>query len=176
MSAGLPRIEVKFLIDADGILQVTAREQRSGKAAQIEVKPTYGLTDEQVEGMILDSFDHAEEDFAKRLLIEARNEADTILAAVDRAPSNPAWSLLSEQEQAAIATAKDRLLAVRQEQDSKIIRDATLALDKATTRFAELLMDAAVSTAIRGKTMGEAGEEMGDAVTAPHPMAAAEFN
>ena len=85
MSAGLPRIEVKFLIDADGILQVSAREQRSGKQAQIEVKPTYGLTDEQVESMILDSFDHAEEDFAKRLLIEARNEAETILAAVDGA-------------------------------------------------------------------------------------------
>ena len=103
MSAGLPRIEVKFLIDADGILQVTAREQRSGKAAQIEVKATYGLTDEQVEGMILDSFDHAEEDFAKRLLIEARNEADTVLAAVDRAPSNPAWKLLSAEERAVIA-------------------------------------------------------------------------
>ena len=175
MSAGLPRIEVKFLIDADGILQVAAREQRSGKAAQIEVKPTYGLTDEQVESMILDSFDHAEEDFAKRLLIEARNEADTILAAVDRAPSNPAWNLLSADEQTAIATAKDHLLAVRHEQDPRIIRDATLALDKATTRFAELLMDAAVSTAIRGKTMGEAGEEMDQAVTAPHPMAAAEF-
>jgi hypothetical protein len=67
------------------------------------------------------------------------------------------------------------LLAVRHEQDPRIIRDATLALDKATTRFAELLMDAAVSTAIRGKTMGEAGEEMDQAVTAPHPMAAAEF-
>ena len=97
MSAGLPRIEVKFLIDADGILQVSAREQRSGKAAQIEVKPTYGLTDEQVESMILDSFDHAEEDFAKRLLIEARNEADTILAAVERAPENPAWQQLTRR-------------------------------------------------------------------------------
>ena len=67
-----------------------------GKAAQIEVKPTYGLTDEQVESMILDSFDHAEEDFAKRLLIEARNEAETILAAVERAPESPAWPQLSE--------------------------------------------------------------------------------
>ena len=67
MSAGLPRIEVQFLIDADGILQVTAREQRSGQAAEIEVKPTYGLTDAQVESMILESFDHAEEDFTKRL-------------------------------------------------------------------------------------------------------------
>jgi molecular chaperone DnaK (HSP70) len=175
MSAGLPRIEVKFLIDADGILQVTAREQRSGKAAQIEVKATYGLTDEQVESMILDSFDHAEEDFAMRLLIEARNEADTILAAVDRAPSNPAWKQLSAEEQASIATAKSYLIAVRQVQDPRVIRAATLALDQATRRFAELLMDAAVSTAIRGKTMGEAGEEMDSAVTAPHPMAAAEF-
>ena len=175
MSAGLPRIEVKFLIDADGILQVTAREQRSGKAAQIEVKATYGLTDEQVESMILDSFDHAEEDFAMRLLIEARNEADTILAAVDRAPSSPAWKQLSAEEQAAIATAKAYLIAVMPSEDPTVIRAATLALDKATTRFAELLMDAAVSTAIRGKTMGEAGEELGNAVTAPHPMAAAEF-
>ena len=89
MSAGLPRIEVRFLIDADGILQVSAREQRSGKAAQIEVKPTYGLTDEQVENMILDSFDHAEEDFARRLLIEARNEAETILCAVDTRSAEP---------------------------------------------------------------------------------------
>jgi molecular chaperone DnaK (HSP70) len=175
MSAGLPRIEVKFLIDADGILRVTAREQRSGKAAEIEVKPTYGLTDEQVEGMILDSFDHAEEDFAKRLLIEARNEADTVLAAVDRAPSNPAWKLLSADEQAGIARAKAYLIAVNGAPDPRVIRAATLALDKATTRFAELLMDAAVSTAIRGKTMETAGDELGESVTAPHPMATAEF-
>src|SRR5947208_2436418 len=72
MPAGLPRIEVKFLIDANGILHVSAREQRSGKEAQIEVKPTYGLTDEQVESMILDSFDHAEEDFRQRQALDAR--------------------------------------------------------------------------------------------------------
>jgi molecular chaperone DnaK len=175
MSAGLPRIEVRFLIDADGILQVTAKEQRSGKAAEIEVKPTYGLTDEQVEGMILDSFDHAEEDFSKRLLIEARNEAETILAAVDRAPQNPAWAMLSGEEQAAISAAHSKLAAVKLGQDAPAIRAATLALDQATRRFAELMMDAAVTTAIRGKTMGAAGEEMGDAVTAPHAMAKAEF-
>jgi molecular chaperone DnaK len=175
MSAGLPRIEVRFLIDADGILQVTAREQRSGLAAEIEVKPTYGLTDEQVEGMILDSFDHAEEDFAKRLLIEARNEAETILAAVERAPQNPAWALLSGEEQAAISAARVKLEAVKPGHDPAAIRDATLALDQATRRFAELMMDAAVTTAIRGKTMGAAGEELGDAVTAPHAMAPAEF-
>jgi len=175
MSAGLPRIEVKFLIDADGILKVTAREQRSGQAAKIEVKPTYGLTDEQVESMILDSFDHAEEDFAKRLLIEARNEAETILAAVERAPRSPVWAALTGEEQAAIAAARDRLQAVKLGEDAKTIRDATLALDQATRRFAELMMEAAVSTAIRGKTMDAADEELGEAVTAPHPMARAEF-
>jgi Fe-S protein assembly chaperone HscA len=175
MSAGLPRIEVRFLIDADGILHVSAREQRSGQAAQIEVKPTYGLTDEQVESMILDSFDHAEEDFAKRLLIEARNEAETILAAVERAPRSPAWRQLTGEEQAAIAAARMRLQAVKLGEDAAAIRDATLALDQATRRFAELMMEAAVTTAIRGKTMNAAGEELGEAVTAPHAMAAAEF-
>ncbi len=175
MSAGLPRIEVKFLIDADGILHVSAREQRSGQAAQIEVKPTYGLTDEQVESMILDSFDHAEEDFNKRLLIEARNEADTILAAVERAPESPAWNLLSGEEQAAIDGARDRLAAVKLGDDASAIRQATLALDHATRNFAELMMEAAVTTAIRGKTMDAAGEELDDEVTAPHPMAPAEF-
>src|SRR5450756_2684176 len=71
MPAGLPRIEVKFLIDANGILHVSARELRSGKEAEIQVQPSYGLTDEQVENMILDSFDNAEEDFRRRQLIEA---------------------------------------------------------------------------------------------------------
>ena len=175
MSAGLPRIEVKFLIDADGILKVTAREQRSGQAAKIEVKPTYGLTDEQVESMILDSFDHAEEDFAKRLLIEARNEAETILSAVERAPSNPAWKQLTNDEQSAIDAARDRLTVIKQGTDLATIREATLALDQATRRFAELMMDAAVTTAIRGKTMDTAGEELGEEVTAPHAMAPAVF-
>ena len=175
MSAGLPRIEVKFLIDADGILQVTAREQRSGQAAQIEVKPTYGLTDEQVEGMILDSFDHAEEDFAKRLLIEARLEAEKILSLVDRAPGSPAWKHLTGEEQAAIAAARDHLASVNLGDDLAAIREATLALDRATRRYADLQMDAAVSTAMRGKTMEAAGEDLGDELTAPHPMAPAEF-
>ncbi len=84
MPAGLPRIEVKFLIDANGILHVSARELRSGKEAEIEVQPSYGLTDEQVENMILESFDNAEEDFRQRQVIEARNEAETMLAALEK--------------------------------------------------------------------------------------------
>jgi Fe-S protein assembly chaperone HscA len=175
MTAGMPRIEVRFLIDADGILQVSAREQRSGLAAEIEVKPTYGLTDEQVESMILDSFDHAEEDFAKRLLIEARNEAESILSKVDGAKTNPAWALLTGEEQMAVSAAHRRLAEVMRGTDMTAIREATLALDKTTQRLAELMMDAAVSSALRGKTMNAAGEELDESVTAPHPMAAAEF-
>jgi molecular chaperone DnaK len=175
MSAGLPRIEVKFLIDADGILQVSALEQRSGKAAQIEVKPTYGLTDEQVENMILDSYDHAEEDFAKRLLIEARNEANTLLAAASRAPENPAWEQLTEEERTRIQVAREYLAHAAMGEDPAAIREAVLILDYATRRFAELMMDAAVSSALRGKTMDAAGEDLGEEVTAPHAMAPAEF-
>ncbi len=98
MPAGMPRVEVKFLIDANGILHVSAREQRSGKEAEIEVQPSYGLTDEQVESMILDSFDSAEEDFRQRQVIEARNEAGTILAALEKGKKSPAWGHLSNDE------------------------------------------------------------------------------
>jgi len=175
MSAGLPRIEVKFLIDADGILKVTAREQRSGQEAQVEVKATYGLTDEQVENMIIDSFDNAEADFAKRLLIEARNEANTILAAVERAPLNGAWQLLSEDEKTKIAVASDYLKQKCSGEEPEAIREAIQILDLATRRFAELMMDSAVTTAIRGKTMDAAGHALGDEISAPHAMAPAEF-
>jgi Fe-S protein assembly chaperone HscA len=175
MSAGLPRIEVKFLIDANGILHVSAREQRSGKEAEIEVKPTYGLTDEQVETMILDSFDNAEEDFRQRQLIEARNEAGTILGAVEKAPSSPAWQQLSEEERQQIATLSEELSVLKEGDDLPSLRAGTEALDKATRRFAELMMDAAVTTAIGGHTMESAGEKLGEGPTAPHPIAPAEI-
>ncbi|QNI31878.1 Fe-S protein assembly chaperone HscA [Alloacidobacterium dinghuense] len=176
MSAGLPRIEVKLLIDANGILHVSAREQRSGKEAEIEVKPTYGLTDEQVESMILESFDHAEKDFAERQLIEARNEADTILAAVEKAPNHAAWQLLTDEERAQIGLLKDELFVLKQSEDLKALRAGTDALDKATRRFAELMMDAAVSSAIKGETMDSAGDKLGEGPTAPHPFAPAEIS
>jgi molecular chaperone DnaK (HSP70) len=125
--------------------------------------------------MILDSFDNAESDFAKRLLIEARNEAETILAAVERAPQSPAWAQLTAVEREAIQLASDGLNKVKLTEDAAAIREATLILDQTTRRFAELMMDAAVSTALRGKTMNNAGEEMDEAVTAPHEFAPAEF-
>jgi Fe-S protein assembly chaperone HscA len=175
MSAGLPRIEVKFLIDANGILHVSAREQRSGKEAEIEVKPSYGLTDEQVEAMILESFDKAEDDFRQRQVIEARNEAQTILAVVAKAPENAAWGRLTSNEKAEIAGRQLELEETAQGEDYKAIREAIEALDKATRNFAEMMMDTAVKTAMHGRTMEEAGAEMDDGPTAPHPFAPAEI-
>src|SRR5271163_1193703 len=175
MSAGMPRIEVKFLIDANGILHVSALEQRSGKQAEVSVKPAYGLTDEQVESMILESFDHAEEDIHLRQLVEARNEADTILNALEKAPSSPAWQLLEPEERAEISSLSAELSVLRQGDDLRALRAGTEALDKATHRFAELMMDAAVSTAIKGQTMQSAGDNLGKGPTASHPIAQAEF-
>ena len=175
MSAGLPRIEVKFLIDANGILHVSAREQRSSKEAEIEVKPTYGLTDEQVETMILDSFDNAEEDFRQRQLIEARNEASTILGAIEKAKSNPAWQALTGEERAEIARLSEELNILKEGDDREAIHAGTEALDKETRRTAELMMETAVSGAIGGQTMQSAGEKLGDGPTAPHPFAPAEI-
>jgi molecular chaperone DnaK len=176
MTAGMPRIEVKFLIDANGILHVSALEQRSGKQSQVEVKPTYGLTDDQVESMILESFDYAEEDFRQRQLVEAKNEAQTILSAVEKAPQNPAWEQLTQEERAEIASLTEELQVLREGDDLQALRDCTEALDKATRRFAELMMDAAVSSAIRGETMQSAGDKFGEGPTAPHPIAPAEIN
>jgi molecular chaperone DnaK len=175
MSAGLPRIEVKFLIDANGILQVSAREQRSGKQAEIEVKPTYGLTDEQVESMILESFDYAEADIEQRQLIEAKNEANTILAAVDKAPSHPAWEQLTDDERTRIILLRDELAVLKEGDDLKLLRAATESLDKATERFAELMMDSTLAVALQGQTMESAGSGIGDGPTAPHPFGKAEF-
>jgi Fe-S protein assembly chaperone HscA len=173
MSAGMPRVEVKFLIDANGILHVSAREQRSGKEAEIQVQPSYGLTDEQVEGMILDSFDNAEEDFRRRQLIEARNETSTILAALEKGRQSPAWGVLTSGEKKQIAKMEKALTEVNAKDDYQAIRKAIDALNQGTTRLAELMMDSAVSTALKGKNMGDT--DMGEGPTAPHPMAKAEF-
>jgi molecular chaperone DnaK/molecular chaperone HscA len=174
MVAGLPRIEVKFLIDANGILHVSAREQRSGKEAEVEVKPTYGLTDEQVETMILDSFDNAETDIHERQSIEAKNEAETILAAVKKGKSHAAWQMLTSDEIEKIEEATSFLEASAKGREYHQIRQGIERLDKATRRFAELMMDTAVSGAMQGKTMAAAGESMGDGPTAPHPFAKAQ--
>ena len=173
MPAGMPRIEVKFLIDANGILHVSAREQRSGQEAEIQVQPSYGLTDDQVESMILDSFDFAEEDFRQRQVIEARNESETILAALEKGKQSPAWSQLTGDEKKRIAKLEKALQQVRNEDDYQAIRKAIDALNQGTMRLAELMMDSAVATALQGKTMDEA--DLGEAPAAGHPVAKADF-
>src|SRR5579871_3146160 len=173
MTAGMPRIEVRFLIDANGILRVSAREQRSGKEAEIDVQPSYGLTDEQVENMLLESFDNAEEDFRQRQLIEARNETATIVAALDKGKNSPAWNKLTSDEKKQIAKLERALTAVNAVDDYQAIRKAIDALNQGTMRLAELMMDTAVSSALKGKNMDET--DLGEGPTAPHPMAKAEF-
>ncbi len=173
MTAGMPRIEVKFLIDANGILHVSAREQRSGKESEIEVQPSYGLTDDQVESMILDSFDYAEEDFRQRQVIEARNEADTILAALEKGKKSPAWGQLTGDEKKKVAKLQKALIQVKAEDDHQAIRKAIDLLNQGTMRLAELMMDTAVTTALKGKTMDEA--DMGAGSETGHPVARADF-
>jgi len=173
MPAGIPRIEVRFLIDANGILHVSAREQRSGKEAEISVQPSYGLTDEQVENMLLESFDYAEEDFRQRQVIEARNEANTILSALEKGRTGPAWEQLTSDEREKVAKQETALKEVMQRDDYQSIRAAIDALNQGTTRLAELMMDSAVSSALKGKTFEQA--DVGEGPAAPHPFAPAEF-
>jgi molecular chaperone DnaK len=173
MPAGLPRIEVKFLIDANGILRVSAREQRSGQEAEIDVQPSYGLTDEQVENMLLESFDYAEEDFRQRQVIEARREADTILTALAKAKNNHAWQELTNEEHRNVETLEKALVAVKDGDDYHAIRAGIDTLNEATMHLAELMMDTAVSTALKGKTMDDT--DLAEGPQAGHPVAKAEF-
>ena len=174
MPAGLPRIEVRFLIDANGIMHVSAREQRSGKEAEIQVQPSYGLTDEQVETMILDSFDNAEKDLAERQRVEARNEAETMLAALAKGRHNEAWNLLSLTEQLKVDELERALRVSLGGEDYQQMRRAIDELNQATMRLAELMMDAAVGGALRGKNMETT--DVGEGPVAPHPIGKAEFS
>jgi Fe-S protein assembly chaperone HscA len=153
MPAGMPKIEVTFLIDANGILQVQAREQRTGKAAAIEVRPTYGLAESDVARMVEESFTHAEADVEARLLIEARNEADTVITHVERALGQAA-DLAGADERRAIEGALADLRRARDTSDREAIRARTAALNQVTERLAAAMMDAALKGAL-GVPRGE---------------------
>ena len=140
LPAGMARIEVRFLIDANGILSVTARDQRTGKEHSVEVKPSYGLTDEQVEKMIQESFEKAEQDFAARQVREQRVEADGILAAVDKARRHDAYFELTDQERAAIDKAINELLLVYNAENHLLIAEKISQLDQATLKLAENML------------------------------------
>ena len=162
MPAGMPKIEVVFLIDANGILQVTAKELRTGKAAAIEVKPTYGLSEADVERMVEDSFAYAEADVEARLLIETRNEADTVITHVERA-LRQGGELVAADERAAIRRALEELTRVRGGADRDLIHARTAALNRATEHLAERMMDAALKGALGSKRAAEIMASRGDA-------------
>ena len=150
MPGGMPKIEVTFLIDANGILQVQARELRAGKAASIEVKPTYGLTEDQVEQMVEDSFTYAEADVEARLLIETQTEADTVLNHVERA-LRQARDIVGAEERAAIEAARAALRTARAGTDRDQIRELTTALNQVTAPLADRLMESAIKDAVTSK-------------------------
>jgi Fe-S protein assembly chaperone HscA len=150
LPAGLARIEVRFLIDANGILQVTARDARTGKEHTVEVKPSYGLTDDQVEAMILESFEKAESDMRERQVREARVEADNILAATEKAKRNDAWATLTEEERAEIDTAIRDLQNAYHSDDHHTIQEKIERLNESTMKLAENMMNTAVRGALRG--------------------------
>jgi len=150
MPAGMPRIEVRFLIDANGILNVSARDLRTGKEQTVEVKPSYGLTDEQVETMIRESFERAEEDFQERQVREARLEADAILAATEKARANDACFELTEEERKRIEEALNQLLMAYHSGDHLLIRAQIDQLNQATMKLAEIMMNTAVRQALKG--------------------------
>ena len=160
MPAGMPRVQVQFQIDANGILSVTARELRTDIEQTIEVKPSYGLTDEEVERMLLESFEHAESDFAARLLIEAKNEAESVVLHTEktlRSPDFPdvAKSDFAPGEQKRIEQALAGLKHVLMSSDKDAIEQWTHVLNDATKHLAELMMNRSIQAALSGKNVND---------------------
>jgi len=154
LPAGVPRIEVTFLIDANGILNVTAQDVRTAQIQSIQVKPSYGLSDNEVERMIRESFQFAAEDLRARQLIEARTEADAILTATEKAMQQ-GQGLISTQETAAIRSSLAALEAARAQTDHKAIRARIAEVEKTTHHLAEVLMDHSLKEALENKKLSE---------------------
>jgi len=153
--AGLPRIEVRFLIDANGILQVGAKDTRTGEQRTIEVQPSYGISDTEIERMLEESIEYAEQDFAERQAIEARTEAETILAATQKALGTSQAASLPAEERAAIDATIAALKGSVSGSDYKLIRKRIDDLNNATMHLAELVMNSAVSTALQGRKLAD---------------------
>jgi molecular chaperone HscA len=150
MPAGLPKVDVSFLINADGILQVSAKELRSGVTQSIDIKPQYGLTDEEVEQRLMDSITHAKEDIATRALVEARTEAEQMLSVTEKFLTKNA-SILTPEELTASANAMQALQLAITMEDKHLIQTKTEELNDVTRPFAERAMDQAISGALKGK-------------------------
>jgi molecular chaperone DnaK (HSP70) len=156
--AGLARIEVKFLIDANGILQVSAKDLRTGEQQSLEVQPSYGLNDAEIERMLEESIEFAEQDFTQRQLIEARNEAEAILQATAKSLARvdaEAPGELPGAEREAVRQAEAALRAAMAGDDYKLIRARTEEMNQATLPLAERVMNRALSSALAGKRLGD---------------------
>ena len=152
--AGVPRIEVTFLIDANGILNVNARDERTGREHSVDVKPSYGLTDDEIERMLEEAIDLGEQDLEERLLISARNDADQILGAL-RKQLGEYGALVSAGEHARMNEVVERLEAARTGTDRELIAKLVEELNEVTTPFAERIMDAAIKLALEKKSVEE---------------------
>lgn len=150
--AGVPRIEVTFLIDANGILNVTARDQRTGREHSVDVKPSYGLTDEEIEQMLEESIDLGEEDLEKRMLIAARNDAHQLLGALRKQLEEYEF-LIDAEERAQVEKVAKRLEAAEDGTDRASITDLVEELNELTTPFAERIMDHAIREALAKKSI-----------------------
>jgi molecular chaperone HscA len=150
MPAGLPKVDVQFLINADGILQVRAKELRTGLTQSIDIKPQYGLTDAEVEQRLMDSITYAKEDIATRALVEAKTEAEQILSVTEKFMSKNI-SLLSKEELMQTAEAMQALQLAITMEDKNLIQGKTEVLNELTRPFAERVMDQAISGALKGK-------------------------
>jgi molecular chaperone DnaK len=153
--AGLPRIEVKFLIDANGILQVAAKDMRTNEQHSIEVQPSYGINDSEIERMLEESIEYAEQDFAERQVIEARTESEAILSATNKALANAQASDLPAAERVRIESAAAALQESVAGTDYKVIRQRIDELNHATEHLAELVMNSAISSALEGRKVAE---------------------
>jgi molecular chaperone DnaK len=151
--AGLPRIEVKFLIDANGILQVAAKDVRTGEQHSIAVQPSYGISDSEIERMLEESIEYAEQDFAERQAIEARTEAESILTATAKALAQDQAAALSGQERAKIDSAVAAVKEAIAGTDYKLMRKKIDELNQATQNLAEVMMNSAVNTVLQGKKL-----------------------
>ncbi len=154
LPAGVPRVEVTFLIDANGILHVTARDIRTNEAQSVQVKPSHGLTDDEVEGMIRDSFQFAKEDINARQVIEARTEANAIIVATDKALAR-ASDLISDKEKAEIQRVIQQLGETQKGDEHRVIRAGIAEVEKVTHHLAEVLMDATLKEALESKKVSE---------------------
>ncbi len=161
MVAGAARIEVLFQVDADGLLSVSARETETGVSASVEVKPSYGLSEEEITSMLKASFEYAEEDMALRMLAEARVEAQSVVDALRAALAKDGEALLSAEDIELLNEGIARLEEVAASDDDVRITEGVEILGKASEQFAALRMDAAVHQALAGHRVDELEEGKG---------------